>query len=119
MSDLFHERIPDSFVDHVFRTMARAHWHEFQVLTKRPERMAGYVARRRGWFEGMASRFPHIWLGASVENQKYAHRAEIVAALPSAVRFLSCEPLLGPLDLIHVLGSDRADGLYIFSTEAP
>ena len=89
--------------------MARAHWHEFQVLTKRPERMASYVARRSGWFADMAVRSPHIWLGASVESQKYASHAEIVATLPSAVRFLSCEPLLGPLDLRHVLGVDRVN----------
>jgi protein gp37 len=109
MSDLFHERIPDSFIDHVFITMARADWHEFQVLTKRPERMARYVASRLDWFADMRARCPHIWLGTSVENQKYVERAEIVAKLPSAVRFLSCEPLLGPLDLRHVLRGDRVN----------
>lgn len=109
MSDLFHDRIPDSFIDRVFITMARAHWHEFQVLTKRPERMSAYVAKRRAWFDGMAQRFPHIWLGTSVETQKYVSRAELVAELPSAVRFLSCEPLLGPLDLRHVLRGDRVN----------
>ena len=104
MSDLFHERIPDSFIDYVFETMAAANWHQFQVLTKRPERMAAYLDARKHVFGSLGERWPHIWLGASVETQKYVHRAQIVASLPSAVRFLSCEPLLGPLDLRDVLG---------------
>jgi len=104
MSDLFHERVPDSFIDRVFDTMVRARWHRFQVLTKRPERMLAYLDSRRGYSSRLASANPHIWLGASIETQKYIGRAELVASLPSAVRFLSCEPLLGPLDLRDVLG---------------
>ncbi len=105
MSDLFHERVPESFIDFVFQTMLSAHWHQFQVLTKRPERMVAYVASRGTWLDGLASQHPNVWLGTSVENQKYIGRAELVASLPSAVRFLSCEPLLGPLDLRDVLRS--------------
>ena len=104
MSDLFHERVPDSFIDSVFETMSRARWHQFQVLTKRPERMQRYLHSRPYRAEVLASIDHHIWLGASVETQKYVDRAALVAALPSAVRFLSCEPLLGPLDLRDVLG---------------
>jgi protein gp37 len=104
MSDLFHEKVPYSFIDHVFGTMVKARWHWFQILTKRAERMDAYLHARRGYSEWLARANPHIWLGASVETQKYIGRAEIVASLPSAIRFLSCEPLLGPLDLRHVLG---------------
>ncbi len=104
MSDLFHERIPDPFIESVFETMRRAHWHQFQVLTKRPERMARFLtagARKGGL---VRDTHPNVWLGTSVESQRYVGRAEIVASIPSAVRFLSCEPLLGPLDLKGVLG---------------
>lgn len=103
MSDLFHERVPDAFIARVFDTMQRASWHRFQVLTKRPERMARFV---RDHMAGGPPRLthPNVWLGTSVENERYVGRAEIVASLDAAVRFLSCEPLLGPLDLQHVLG---------------
>ena len=104
MSDLFHERVPGSFIDCVFETMLLADWHQFQVLTKRAERMVQYVHAHHRQLGVLAVEHPHIWLGASVETQKYVRRAELVATLPSAVRFLSCEPLLGPLDLRHVLG---------------
>ena len=104
MSDLFHEKVPDSFVDRVFDTMLEAKWHRFQVLTKRADRMSEYFRRRRIRFDSLDLEQPHIWLGASVETQEYVHRARLVALLPSPVRFLSCEPLLGPLDLRGVLG---------------
>lgn len=103
MSDLFHERVPDDFIARVFDTMQRASWHRFQLLTKRPERMARFV---RDHMAGGPPRLthPNVWLGTSVESERYVGRAEIVASLDAAVRFLSCEPLLGPLDLRHVLG---------------
>ncbi|MEK7331472.1 MAG: phage Gp37/Gp68 family protein [Candidatus Eisenbacteria bacterium] len=113
MSDLFHERVPDSFIDFVFDTMLRADWHQFQVLTKRPERMVEYVRARPNRLGALGREHPHIWLGASVETQKYMGRAESVASLPSAVRFLSCEPLLGPLDLGSVLGSTRINWVIV------
>ena len=106
MSDLFHERVPEEFVESVFLTMRQAHWHQFQVLTKRPERMARFIAARGNMFGRLSETHPNVWLGTSVETQRYVGRAEIVAALSSAVRFLSCEPLLGPLDLRSVLGRE-------------
>ena len=113
MSDLFHERIPDSFIDYVFETMVAADWHEFQVLTKRPERMAAYLASRGRRFGSLARTSPHVWLGASVETQRYVVRAHIVASLSSAVRFLSCEPLLGPLELEEVLGGSAVNWVIV------
>ncbi|MCK9519648.1 MAG: phage Gp37/Gp68 family protein [Dehalococcoidia bacterium] len=91
MSDLFHPDVPDDFVQSVFRTMERATWHEFQVLTKRPERAAA-LAGRLPWPS-------NIWLGTSVENQRWVHRVDALRRVPAAVRFLSCEPLLGSLQL--------------------
>ena len=113
MSDLFHERVPDAFIDRVFDTMGRAHWHQFQLLTKRPERMRNYVwarARRDG---SLAETHPGVWLGTSIETQKYVYRAALIADLPVTVRFLSCEPLLGPLDLHEVIGADAINWVIV------
>jgi len=94
MSDLFHEEIPDDYIDQVFSVMAAATWHTFQVLTKRPERMLAFTQQYR------PEPLPNVWLGNSVENQYWAERRiPILAQVPAAVRFLSCEPLLKPLDL--------------------
>ena len=91
MSDLFHERVPREFVQGVFATMEEAHWHTFQVLTKRPERA---VALRN------ALPWPkNVWLGTSVENQRWTSRIDQLRDVPAAIRFLSCEPLIGPLVL--------------------
>ncbi|MEZ5064313.1 MAG: phage Gp37/Gp68 family protein [bacterium] len=106
MSDLFHENVPYRFVDRTFRTMLRANWHQFQVLTKRADRMTEYVKRREHQLGQLGATAPHIWLGTSVETQAYLWRAERIASLPSTVRFMSCEPLLGPLDLRAVIGPD-------------
>ena len=106
MSDLFHERVPRTFVDAVFQTMAEASWHTFQVLTKRAERMLEYVVAGR---DGRGAHIPpNVWLGVSVESQRYVYRAELLTQIDAAVRFLSCEPLLGALDLRDVL---RPDGI--------
>ena len=105
MSDLFHKNVPDEFINKVFETMRNAFHHQFQVLTKRPERMFAYM---KSWDKKngpTAEKCPHIWLGTSVELAGYIGRAQIVSKLPSAVRFLSCEPLLGPLDLSEVFSS--------------
>ncbi len=91
MSDLFHDDVPDRFIRGVFDTMRRAHWHQFQVLTKRPER-AAELAGSLPWPA-------NIWMGTSVENQRWTSRVDALRAIPAAVRFLSCEPLLGPLTL--------------------
>jgi protein gp37 len=92
MADLFHKDVPSRFIGDVFVAMARADQHTFQVLTKRPQRMA----RELTCFPPLAN----VWLGTSVENQRYADlRIPHLLATPAAVRFLSCEPLLGPIDL--------------------
>ncbi len=89
MSDLFHDDVPDEFVFRVFETMEAAHWHTFQLLTKRPERLAELAPRLP---------FPdNLWVGVSVENQRWTSRIDDLRGVPAAVRFLSCEPLLGPL----------------------
>jgi len=98
MSDLFHHDVPDDFIVQAFEVMARAHWHTFQVLTKRADRLAA-----------LASKLPwpaNIWQGVSVETSRYFPRIHCLSAVPAAVRFLSLEPLLGalsglPLDSIN------------------
>ncbi|MFT4040125.1 MAG: phage Gp37/Gp68 family protein [Thermomicrobiales bacterium] len=98
MSDLFHADIPDEFIFRIFDTMVRADWHTYQILTKRPQRLAR-----------MASALPwtdHIWAGVSVESNEVAWRADFLRRVPSAVRFISAEPLLGPIDQL------RLDGLH-------
>jgi protein gp37 len=91
MSDLFHPEVPNSFVHQVFETMQAADRHTFQLLTKRPERLAALAQDLP---------FPdNLWVGVSVENQRWASRFDFLRKVPAAVRFLSCEPLLGPLDL--------------------
>ena len=107
MSDLFHPYVPDEFIDRVFETMCKASNHQFQVLTKRPERMSEYMESWDKKFGPLAGKYPNIWLGASIETEKYMERAYIVSRLPSSVRFLSCEPLLDSLDLSPVLGGKR------------
>ena len=89
MSDLFHENIPLTFISQVFDVMERAHWHKFQVLTKRAERLAEFADLLR-WPE-------NVWLGVTVENRSYLNRIDYLRNVPAAVRFLSLEPLLGPL----------------------
>lgn len=89
MSDLFHSQIPDEFIYRVFDIMRRAHWHTFQVLTKRPGRLRR-MANMLEWT-------PNIWIGVSIEEDKLTPRANALREVPAYVRFLSCEPLLGPL----------------------
>ena len=91
MSDLFHEAIPDQYIQRVFDIMVRADWHTFQVLTKRHERL-GELAPRLPWPS-------NIWMGVSVESQRWTVRAERLRTVPAATRFLSVEPLLGPIRL--------------------
>jgi protein gp37 len=95
MSDLFHEEIPDEYIGQVFTTMAAAKQHVFQVLTKRPERMRDVL--RRAQEEMNFGPLPNVWLGVSIENRRFAHRADLLRETPAAVRFVSAEPLLGPL----------------------
>jgi protein gp37 len=133
MSDLFHEDIPDAFVDRVFAVMALAPRHTFQVLTKRADRMREYTSARNGYCCGVwhaahkikpppppqhwyhaGRRFdwplPNVWLGVSVENQHFAdERVPLLLRTPAAVRFISAEPLLGPVDLREFI-PDPLDG---------
>ncbi len=105
MSDLFHENIPQDVVPKVFRIMRAAKQHHFQVLTKRPERMRNLVTGI--WGDDPA---PNVWLGVSVENQRTAdERIPLLLQTPAAVRFLSCEPLLGQVNLIPFLKQIACD----------
>lgn len=104
MSDLFHKEIPKSFLDSVFDTMESAHWHTFQVLTKRSSLMARYLRKR--YSDGLAP--PHIWLGVSVEDAENVVRLRHLQAAPAAVKFVSFEPLLGPLGKLDLRGIDWA-----------
>lgn len=98
MSDLFHPRVPDDFIVRVFAVMEDTPQHEYQVLTKRPKRATALAA---------ALPWPgNVWLGTSVENNDYVSRADDLRRVPAAVRFLSCEPLLGPLDHLSLSGLD-------------
>jgi protein gp37 len=98
MSDLFHVDVPEEYVRQIFEVMLRVDRHIYQVLTKRPARAAKFVQRNADLFPG--GKVPwHIWMGTSVENQENTYRIRQLVAVPAEVRFLSCEPLLGPLDL--------------------
>jgi protein gp37 len=108
MSDLFHELVPVSFIENVFAVMASAHWHTFQVLTKRAERL-GELASQLDWPA-------NVWMGVSVENNRWTRRADYLREVPAAVRFISAEPLLGPLDQ---LGLDRIDWLIAGGESGP
>lgn len=98
MSDLFHKDVPDDFIVKVFETMNLASQHVFQVLTKRPER-ASEIASQLKWTE-------NIWLGTSVENRDVQHRISHLRTIPAKTRFLSVEPLLGPIARLPLKGID-------------
>jgi protein gp37 len=127
MSDLFHDDVPDGFIANVFGVMAAAQQHQFQILTKRPGRMASLLPRIKDEARELAvwhrykSRtgldpamilwpLPNVWLGTSVENQRWADiRIPKLLQTPAAVRFLSCEPLLGRIDLhLDIVRGDLA-----------
>jgi protein gp37 len=116
MSDLFHEAVPNEFIWRVFALMAATPRHTFQILTKRPERMNQWVrslgrgsyrmadiAREAGWSDAPVDAFfrfplPNVWLGVSTENQAAAdERIPLLLQTPAAVRFISAEPLIGPI----------------------
>jgi protein gp37 len=89
MSDLFHKDVPLDYIEQVFDIMRRAYWHTFQILTKRADRLKELSPKLK-WTE-------NIWMGVSVENQKYTERINDLRATKSHIKFLSLEPLLGPL----------------------
>lgn len=111
MSDLFHPDVPMDFILRVWSTMSRSPQHTFQVLTKRPQRMAKIVDAIAWKWEGDLDGggempLPGVWLGTSIENDRYTFRADHLRATPAAVRFLSLEPLLGPLPSLDLTGID-------------
>jgi protein gp37 len=103
MSDLFHPAVPEDFIWETFEVMRQAPQHQFQVLTKRPQRMAKVVAAYCGYEPPL----PNVWLGTSIESMRYEFRARWLLDTPAAVRFVSAEPLLGPLDLREYLMDDH------------
>lgn len=104
MSDLFHKEIPAAFIDSVFDTMEAANWHTYQVLTKRSSLMARYLRQRYG--NGLAP--DHIWLGVSIEDAKNAVRLKHLHAAQASIKFVSFEPLLGPVGQVDLKGIDWA-----------
>jgi protein gp37 len=90
MSDLFHEDIPTAYIQSVFATMAAAHWHTFQILTKRHERLVA-LADDLPWPD-------NVWMGVTIENRRFVHRADYLRQVPARVRFISAEPLLSRLE---------------------
>jgi protein gp37 len=98
MSDLFHEAIPDDYIHQVFAVMNAAPQHTFQILTKRHERLSD-LADELPWPD-------NVWMGVSIENRRFVHRADHLRRVPAAVRFISAEPLLGPLDDLKLDGID-------------
>lgn len=96
MSDLFHEKIPLEYIQQVFATMVQCPQHTFQILTKRSERLRT-VARSLPWAR-------NIWMGVSVEDERVMHRINDLQDVPAAIRFLSCEPLIGPLNNLPLGG---------------
>jgi protein gp37 len=98
MSDLFHDDVPLEYVRRVFDIMRRAHWHRFQVLTKRSERLAE-IDRQLEWA-------PNVWMGVSVESEAYRSRIDDLRSTHATLKFLSLEPLLGPLLKLNLTGID-------------
>jgi len=120
--DLFHENVPDEWIDRVFAVMALAPQHRFQVLTKRPERARAYLSKlsdepsewrckRLDYAQITAWPLPNVWLGTSIEDQATAEaRIPHLLAAPAAVRFVSAEPLLGPVRLDDLILDDGQPG---------
>ena len=100
MSDLFHADVPTDYVKRVFEIMVRANWHQFQVLTKRSDRLLE-LSKELEWA-------PQIWMGVSVENEKHIHRIDDLRKTGAHVKFLSLEPLLGPLGKLNLRNIDWA-----------
>lgn len=98
MSDLFHEDVPVEFIQRVFETMRDAHWHTFQVLTKRADRLAR--------LDGDIAWPDNVWMGVSVESERYLPRVDALRHTHAPVKFLSLEPLLGPLHNLNLVGID-------------
>ncbi len=97
MSDLFHESMPENFLEKCFNVMKEADWHVYQILTKRPVRMLSFAKSHQPIPD-------HIWLGTSVELGMYKNRIDLLRKVPVSVRFVSFEPLLGPIGVADLGG---------------
>jgi protein gp37 len=102
MSDLFHKEIPDQFISKVFDTMEQASWHTFQVLTKRSSLMRKFLRKRYGDQRGPV----HMWFGVSIEDGTKLSRIQHLQETPAGIRFLSIEPLIGPVGELDLTGID-------------
>lgn len=102
MSDLFHEQISDSFVEEVWRVMRNTPRHNYQILTKRPDRMAEFVKTK------IKEVLPNVWLGTSVENLDVVDRIDSLREIPAAIRFISFEPLIGAVGKVNLRDIDWA-----------
>ena len=102
MSDLFQDNVTEDFVASVWKTMELAHWHTFQILTKRPGRMARILGKSRFRL------LPNVWLGASVESERFIGRINALRTTPAAIRFVSFEPLLASVGKPVLDGIDWA-----------
>lgn len=120
MSDLFHENVKDEWIERIFLVMAKAHRHTFQILTKRPWRMLNWFMRKalvgtgEDLFQAAGGRWPlpNVWLGVSAEDQEtWDDRVELLGQTPAAVRFVSAEPLLGPITCGNAFDQDDS-GIY-------
>lgn len=100
MADLFHPAVPDDYLERVWAVMAATPRHTYQVLTKRPQRAAAWLRARGG------TPLPNVWLGTSIESNRYAWRADQLRAARAAIRFLSVEPMLEPVDQVDLTGID-------------
>lgn len=100
MSDLFHENVSTVFIDKVWSVMADTPRHQYQILTKRPERMLQYLSDK--------TVLPNVWLGTSVENKEAKQRVELLRKVPATIRFISFEPLIGPVGALQLRGIDWA-----------
>jgi protein gp37 len=98
MSDLFHKNVPISFIKKMFNVMNRANWHRYQVLTKRSGRLRK-LASKINWQQ-------HIWMGVTVESKEYMYRIDNLRQTEAKIKFLSLEPLLGPISKINLSGMD-------------
>lgn len=98
MSDLFHKQVPDSFIFEIIDIMKQAEWHQFQILTKRSERLKE-LAKKINWPK-------NVWIGVSIENEKIKYRIDDLRWIPAALRFVSLEPLLGPFESLDLKNID-------------
>jgi len=98
MSDIFHDKVPDDFIFAIFEVMNKAHWHTFQVLTKRPKRLEA-LNKKLKWTD-------NIWMGVSIESNEYIKRADYLRECDAKIKFLSLEPLIDSVDKLDYSGLD-------------